>query len=263
MRILDLDLDFFLDGVAHDLPYDAPRLDPIDYPPWERDAAIAFLEQNCMLTSKLPGFVVERHGQLFPRWRDAIEEGKLVLPFEVTHVDAHADLGLGDHGYVYFMTELLFAPVEERRFPMIGEGGMDDGNWLNFAIACRWLSDLLYVFNRETDTPGDLLGYVLEGFDGDAEHIQLAALNDTEIKKLWFRPEKWPVPQRLEPKVPFKALPWKSFQASEPYDVVCLARSPAFTPVESDVLFDEIRARYIDETAFPRVADSARPSRAW
>jgi len=34
-----------------------------------------------------------------------------------------------------------------------------------------------------------------------------------------------------------------------PFDVVCLARSPAYTPAESDALFDEIRDLFIDEAA--------------
>ena len=34
MRVLDIDLDFFLDGVAHWVNADAGRLDPDEYPPW-------------------------------------------------------------------------------------------------------------------------------------------------------------------------------------------------------------------------------------
>jgi hypothetical protein len=29
----------------------------------------------------------------------------------------------------------------------MGRGGVDDGNWLAFALACRWFSDLTYVPN--------------------------------------------------------------------------------------------------------------------
>jgi hypothetical protein len=53
-----------------------------------------------------------------------------------------------------------------------------------------------------------------------------------------------------EPKVPFRALPRRAFQAVRRFDVVCLARSPSCSPAESDPLFDEIRERFIDETPF-------------
>jgi hypothetical protein len=79
-------------------------LEATEYPPWSRDNAFAFLEDRCKLSERLPGFVVEHHGELFGRWRGAIEAGELELPFSVTHVGAHADLGLGDYGYIYLIS---------------------------------------------------------------------------------------------------------------------------------------------------------------
>jgi hypothetical protein len=38
------------------------------------------------LTGRLPGLVVEHHGELFARWRDAIDAAILHAPFHVTHV---------------------------------------------------------------------------------------------------------------------------------------------------------------------------------
>jgi hypothetical protein len=40
---------------------------------------------------------------------------------------------------------------------------------------------------------------------------------------------------------------WPDFEAEEPDDIVCLARSPEFTPAESDALFDSIREGFIHE----------------
>ncbi len=37
------------------------------------------------------------------------------------------------------------------------------------------------------------------------------------------------------------------FRATEPFDLVCIARSPAFTPASADAIYDEIRGRYIEE----------------
>jgi hypothetical protein len=248
-RVLDLDLDSFLDGVAHWIAYDGDRLDGGEYPPWPIERVLAFLEEQCGLSGRLPGFVVEQHAELFAHWRQAIDSGLLTPPFSVTHVDAHADLGLGDAGYVHLMSELLFKPVEERRFPKVGASGLDDGNWVSFAVACRWIGELTYVFNTTEPHPGDILSYVMEGFDPYADHLQLPAVCPADIHALTMRLDKAPIVHHYEPKVPFRALPWRDFQATQPFDVVCLTRSPAFTPAESDALFEEIRARFIDEAA--------------
>jgi hypothetical protein len=36
-----------------------------------------------------------------------IEQKIIKVPFELVHIDAHADLGLGDYSYKYIMIELL------------------------------------------------------------------------------------------------------------------------------------------------------------
>jgi hypothetical protein len=259
LRVLDLDLDFFIEGAAHWIASSDARLDADEYPPWPHEKALSFLEDRCKLTGKLPGFVVEHHAEVFGCWREAIAAGRLEPPFSVTHVDGHADLGLGDAGYMYLMRELLFLPPEERQFPNTGPGGVDDGNWLAFAIACRWISELVYVLNT-SGPPGDLFPYYMDvylsgadrevGFAGRANNIQLAAVTAEQLNRIPHPLGDEPLKvEHLEPMVPFAWVPSTKFEASEPYDVVCLARSPAFTPAESDELFDEIRKRFIDETA--------------
>ena len=62
-------------------------------------------------------------------------DGLLTPPFHVTHVDAHADLGLGDAGYVYLLTELLLEDPRDRWWPRTGTTGLNDANHLAFAIA--------------------------------------------------------------------------------------------------------------------------------
>jgi hypothetical protein len=242
-RILDLDLDFFLDGVATWRGREDDRLDATDFPPWSVEQALSFLRDRCGLDRRLPGFAVEHHGELFSLWRDAIDAGRLIPPFHVTHVDAHADIGLGDYGYMHLMTSLLFEEPDNRRHPTEGEGGLEDGNYLSFAIACRWLSELVYVYNTGGD---DLLVYHMEGFDPRAQHIQLAAIRSREeLRDNLLTPTKLTI-DHFEPRVPFKSMRWDAFQADQPFDFVCLARSPPFTPPESDVIYDEICRRFID-----------------
>jgi hypothetical protein len=247
-RILDLDLDFFLDGVASWRGREHDRLDAADFPPWPVEQAIAFLRERCGLDGRLPGFVVEHHGELFSLWRDAIDAGRLIPPFHVTHVDAHADLGLGDSGYSYLMTSLVFEEPENRREPREGEGGLEDGNYLSFAVACRWLSELVYVFN---DGDGDdVLLYHMEGFNPHAENIQLVGVRSREeLRENLLTPTELKL-DHLEPRIPFKSMRWDAFHAGQPFDFVCLSRSPPFTPPESDVIFDQIRERFIDESGF-------------
>jgi hypothetical protein len=241
-RVLDIDLDFFLDAVATWIPKDGPRLDPSDYHPWSEDNVLSFLSDRCLLSGRTPGFVVEHHDEVFPLWREALNQGILSTPFHVTHVDAHADLGMGDTGYVYLLGELLFAPVEERRNPTLGDGGMDFGNWLLFALANRWIADLTLVY---CDGGGsDVFSWHMEDFDHSASNLQLKAINASDIKK-WVGHGNPPV-QSLEPPVPFRQCRWDSFQAGAPYDLVCLSRSPSYTPETSDDLFELIRNRFID-----------------
>lgn len=114
MRVLDLDLDFFLCGKAHFKDSAEGRLDPDEYPPWPLDLVMTFLTRRCRLDRPRPGFVVEHHNELFYMWGEAIQAGQIAAPFEVVHVDAHADLGLGDASYAYVMTQLAFEPIEHR-----------------------------------------------------------------------------------------------------------------------------------------------------
>jgi hypothetical protein len=181
MRVLDLDLDFFLRERGHWMDGSEERPNTEEYPPWPPDLVMTFLTQQCRLDRPRPGFVVEHHNELFYLWGEAIRAGKLATPFEVVHVDAHADLGVGDNGCIYLMRDLAFEPIErrygilKRRRPGSREEMLDlanyalgDGNWLMFALACGWVSDLTYVFNSFADTakergPGDLMGLLANG----------------------------------------------------------------------------------------------------
>ena len=42
------------------------------------------------------------------------------------------------------------------------------------------------------------------------------------------------------------------YEATEPFDLICLARSPSYTPEAADAVYDEIRSRFIDEDAMVR-----------
>jgi hypothetical protein len=65
-RILDLDLDFFLYGVAGSHVPEDGRLDEDEYPPWPAEEMIEFLEHHLGLDRKLPGVAVEDHVEASP-----------------------------------------------------------------------------------------------------------------------------------------------------------------------------------------------------
>jgi hypothetical protein len=244
-RILDIDLDFFVEDPVY-WPPSQERCDPDEHPVWPESEVRSFLDRQCGVSAPLPGFITENHGELFPLWRDAIDAGVLVPPFHVTHVDAHADLGLGDTSYVYILTSLLLKSPEERRYPVTSAedawGGLGDGNHLAFAVANRWISELDYVFSEGGGD--DLAPYLMEGFDSHADHIHLTPVTTADIERLQHGRRPNPtVPQ--EPRVPLRRVQGKQYQTDQPFDFICLTRSPPYTPVTADPIFDMIRDRYI------------------
>jgi hypothetical protein len=209
-----------------------------------------FLEDQCSLTGPLPGLVVENHGEAFAGWRSQIEAGAWPVPFRVTRVDAHADLGNGDAGFVYLMGELLFSEPSERTYPWGADHpespayGLGDGNFLAFAAACRWIAELDYVFN---DEGGDDVPVIhMEDFDIEAPHLELKAADMKDLRRAAIAGNLPPVVY-IEPRIPFNQVAWRDFHADSPFNAITLSRSPAFTPSRSDELFSEIRRRFITE----------------
>lgn len=86
--------------------------------------------------------------------------------------------------------------------------------------------------------------------DNDADSVELKAMSRDEMER-WLHNREEPRWARNEPRVPFRQLRWDQFTADEPYDAVCLCRSPGFTPASSDELFELIRERFIDESRWP------------
>ena len=63
MRILDIDMDFFLNDVAHFKSFDSERLNDEDYKPWSIEAVRDYLENNCGLnkSNKVQGAIFKEH----------------------------------------------------------------------------------------------------------------------------------------------------------------------------------------------------------
>jgi UPF0489 domain len=248
MRVLDIDLDFFLDYVAWSRG-EVERLEDHEYTPWSDQEVILFIEDQCGLSRSrlVPGRIVVNHDEAFLYWRELVQSKRLTTPFEVVHVDAHSDLGLGDAGYRHLMSEVLSWDLSERQFPNFDiMKGCGMGNYVAFAIACRWLSRLVFV--THPDWRHDLLQYHFKNYDTASEFIQLKVLNEKQLGDL---PIAWVsgrvheiVPIRLEPEIPFRLVPSSEFEDTDGFDFVVLSQSPGFTPPSADRLIPLI-AQYI------------------
>ena len=118
MRVLDLDMDFFLTGVCELAPRGA-RPSLREARPWAEADVRAFLEENCGLSRQnpIPGRVFETHDGALFLWKEWLEAGRLSAPFHVTHVDAHSDLGIGRPGPAYVLETVLALPLDGSQPP--------------------------------------------------------------------------------------------------------------------------------------------------
>lgn len=249
MRILDLDLDFFLNEVPyHADMYGSKRLSSNVYKPWEIDRVKKFLEENCGLSISHPvkGEVIETHDEAFYVWRKLIASNFLEPPFDVVHVDSHVDLGSGDGSFIYIMTELLHQPQSNRKKPKKGFSGINPGSYLAFAIAVQWIRSLVYV--THPNAIDDVMFWHLKDLNPKAEYIQLKkcdpALFDSSMRTM----DSIGV-LSTEPLVPFRKSIWSDYKNQAKFDFAIFCTSPTFTPIESDMLIPIIN-QYIEQIEY-------------
>lgn len=234
MRVLDIDIDFFLADCC-------PLADMGERPclaghePWEEKKVVAFLEEQCglSLSDPVPGAVFETHDGALTYWRDRMAEGRLAVPFHVTHVDAHSDLGIGKPGPGFVLNGVLPRLLNKRtdieKYYEISQ--LDEANYLLFALAFRWISSMDNVRNPKSraDIPQELLAPEQE----NAIQLSSFAARLSEGKN------------GREPLIPFNVYnDYREFKADEPYDFVTLAISPRYAPKEADRLVPVIE-RYM------------------
>lgn len=238
MRVLDIDLDFFLADCCP-LAEVGERPGLAGHEPWPVERVVDFLERQCGLDAAhpTPGRVFETHDQALCYWMEKLAEGRLTAPFAVTHVDAHSDLGIGYPGPGYVLYNVLAqAPDKRRDVPgYYAQRKLDEANYLLFALAFRLVSALDNVRNPRSraDIPPEVLS------PGRTDAIRLCSLTSRLFEK-----QNGP-----EPELPFRVYDdYTSFRAEGTYDFVTLAISPRYAPKEADALVQVI-ARYIKEDA--------------
>lgn len=245
MRILDLDLDFFVTPIHH-WQASEERLSSSEYLCANAAEVEEFLEEQCGLSKshRIPGRFIEEHDAAYDTWRDWIAAGSLMVPFEVVHVDAHADMGLGDSSYIYLLEELLALPIEQRRNPRRGTDALNPGSYLPFAIANHWLSSLTYVYPPDVDVdedgvPNDIHPYLFRGGTLKGQPIQLPHYPPGYFHAMSMSGEQHSEPIHWEPPVASAYISSDSFSSSG-FTHMVLARSPGYTPATADALIPVI-----------------------
>lgn len=237
MRVLDIDLDFFLADCCPLAPLgERPAL--AGHEPWPADRVIDFLERQCGLSAAhpIPGRIFETHDKALCWWEELIAAGRLTAPFAVTHVDAHSDLGIGHPGPGFVLYNLL-AMMPEARTDLqrwYETKKLDEANYLLFALGMRRISALDNV--RNPRSRADIPSAVLDPERDDA--IRLVS-----ITSQMFTGKNGP-----EPSVPFRVYDdYTAFRAEAPYDFVSVAVSPRYAPPEADGLLPLFRRYMVEE----------------
>lgn len=232
MRVLDIDLDFFLKDVC---PFaDAgQRPDVTGREPWTREETAAFLETRLFLDKQrpIPGRIFETHDQALDFWKDMMDQHRLTAPFLVTHVDAHTDLGIVQKGYPFVRHNVLSRPVEKRvQLQEYREKvQLNEANYLAFALGFRWIASLENIRNPKSkpDFPKEML-------------------HDTENPAIRLKsafPQLFEAKYGNEPIVPyFEYLSGDAYIACSPFDFMSVAISPRYSPKEADELISVFEA---------------------
>lgn len=231
MRVLDIDLDFFLSDCCP-LAEHGFRPSVIGHEPWPEDRVRRFLETNCGLNKQQPtrGRVFLTHDSALQFWAELIDSGLLTVPFHLTHIDAHSDLGIGKPGPGFVLNSVL-AVAPNRRVQIEKYYSMkqlDEANYLLFALAFRWICSLENVRNPKSrpDIPS-----VIAFKDESGEYCRIRL--DSLISRL-----KESV-YGSEPYIGFKVFDdYTDFSADAPYDFVSFAISPRYLPKEAEHLID-------------------------
>ena len=218
-----------------------------------REKVETFIEKNCGLSKKrkIKGKIFTHHHEVFFELRELIKIRKLEIPFALNHVDAHADLGMGDISWAYIMGDLLHKPPLERSEPKQGGyDGLGFTNHLSFAIANRWIKTLNFIINEQWHDDIPRILFLAEDdipsmirFGSYNFTIQLKKYANAQIDDLSCRCKCEPI--GYEPELPLNIIPCDKFKLHDVCDFVFLSQSPGYTSKETDVFIDII-SEYIE-----------------
>lgn len=241
IRFLDIDLDAFLSNVAH-FRSGKRRLSGKEFIPWTESQLAGFLEKQCGLSTKhpIPGRFVIEHDAAFDYWREIVETRGAEL--DVSHIDGHADLGLGDPSWVHLTETHLHAPVEDRVNPRRGRAFCNAGSYMSYAAAARFLSKFTYAHPSRGGNDLPIIHFLNN--DPQSGFLQLKAFPPKSHRTHDYERLTADLAVSVEPPIPFQRMHIEEFQATAPFDYALVCQSPAFTPKSADALI-QVLARYI------------------
>ena len=231
MRVLDLDMDFFLSGPCP-LAALGERPDESCAEAWSEEAVVRFLEEQCGLSADhpVPGAIFDTHDKALDFWAARLEDGSLTAPFEVVHVDTHSDLAFGPPGTNFVLNVVLSRLPDQRADKEAYRKAveLDEANYLLYALAFRWVDRLSYVRNPKShqDIPRQLL----------------TAQGDIHLRS--FISQMMEGRNGKEPVIPFDVYDDYTEFRQHGYDFVTMAQSPRYAPASADKIMDILK-RYI------------------
>lgn len=265
MRVLDLDMDYFMTKIAS-TPFSCKERLAEEYygdSVWAEKEVRQFLESNLGLSTKckIPGRIVRGHNESLFFWKELINSNRLSDPFDVVHVDSHADLGLGDASWYFLQSAFLTLPVDSRRKICEYEfsdkiKGISIGDYLLWAVAYKMISSITYCANPH----GEKNDYVWETLkDFHEEYIWDKPIkNYIQLKynKTMKMPEynsssaykgKYLEEAIKDPEVELLIIPTTDdVEFAGDFDYAIMAQSPNYTPASADFIMDIFR-EYIEE----------------
>lgn len=257
MKVLDLDMDYFMTNIAH-TPFSVKdRLTDEDYinSVWHEENVKQFLEQNLGLSKnhKITGRIVCGHNEALFFWKELIEGKKLKEPFDVIHVDSHADLGLGDPSHSFLQSSFLTLNIEQRRLihnyefiDSIKE--ISIGDYLLWAIAYKMISSIIYCANPNGNK-NDYIWETLKDFHEEPiwdkpvkDFIQLKYNPNMEMPdhhSTDFYKKEYLEGAIKDPEVELLIIPTiEGVNFNGDFDFAVLAQSPNYTPANADFIMD-------------------------
>ena len=250
MKILDLDLDYFLDSPVFNRDHSSDeRVEDEECvnSVWSEDRVRDFFENHLGLSrkNKVPGRILKGHDEALYFWEELVEKGSLVAPFSVIHIDSHADLGFGGRNVQFVLEDLPTYPLECRKSKYCKDyevdgyyGNIDIGDFLLFAVAFGLISKITFCANPLTD-----VGYAP------------AKILVTQI------PETLSIPKTFHIRFRIKNDGLKDSEVIIPYHIVqsvkdvnfdgnyafaSIAQSPNYTPQSADYILDIFREYIIE-----------------
>lgn len=237
--VLSLDVDYFVSPKVtwHE---EGTRPDDADHEVRTLHEVERFLRDRCLLSTERPviGVAATDHDAAYRTIQAWLVGGILQAPFRLLHVDAHADLGLGDAGYVEILEDVIRRPLQQRA---AGHCKLDLGNWLAYAIANRWIGEVIFL--REPDPGRDpeiLACYFCNSPDWSV--LQMRPLTRGELQNLNHTTRhQYAIIPTTEPEVKWTQLGEASFVLDRPPELVFTCLSPEYSPPRADLIFELVK----------------------